>query len=244
MNDVEPTAPEGQRKEPSSSRLVVTLGLAGMISGLALASVFQVTKPIIDRNNAEALRRAVYKVVSGSTTMQKLVLRDQRLIPVAEEDRTTEPAIYGAYDQGGRFLGYAIENNGPGFQDDIRLLYGYDPARKRVIGMEVLESRETPGLGDKIMKDPRFAANFADLAVEPEIVVVKKERTAENQVDAITGATISSRAVVKIINVANKQWLQALPAPGSEPALRSGPPKLEEESAANWNGGQRTGKDS
>ncbi|MEW8139698.1 MAG: FMN-binding protein, partial [Candidatus Thiodiazotropha endolucinida] len=99
--------------------------------------------------------------------------------------------------------------SGPGFQDTIRLLYGYQPKQRKVVGMEILESRETPGLGDKIYKDAEFVSNFDALSVEPEIVTVKRgAKAAPNEVDAITGATISSKAVVRIINQANQQWLQ------------------------------------
>jgi electron transport complex protein RnfG len=92
--------------------------------------------------------------------------------------------------------------------------------------MEVLESRETPGLGDKIFKDEDFVANFRDLAVAPEVVVVKKGRTRENEVDAISGATISSHAVVRIINRANSRWLDRLPDVGSSPPAAA-PPRAE-----------------
>ena len=85
--------------------------------------------------------------------------------------------------------------------------------------MEVLESRETPGLGDKIYKDMDFVGEFKSLAVEPEIVAVKKgTKTSPNQVDAITGATISSKAIVRIINEAHSAWIGQLPLPGEEPA--------------------------
>ena len=79
------------------------------------------------------------------------------------------------------------------------------------MGMEVLESKETPGLGDKIFKDMEFVGAFRDLAVEPEVVVTKKGSTGDNEVDAISGATISSKAVVRIINQANARWLGSLP---------------------------------
>jgi H+/Na+-translocating ferredoxin:NAD+ oxidoreductase subunit G len=205
-------------KEPGSLRLVMTLFMAGLISGLALAGVYQGTKPAIERNNARALQAAVYKVVPGSTQMQKLTLLEGDLVAVMDE-ATGGPMVIAAYDDAGAFVGYAIPAEGAGFQDTIRLIFGYDPARKQVIGMEVLESRETPGLGDKIIKDDDFVANFADLAVEPEIVLVKDGRANPNQVDAITGATISSRAVVNIINAANAAWLEALPAPELLPPL-------------------------
>ena len=77
--------------------------------------------------------------------------------------------------------------------------------------MEVLESRETPGLGDKIIKDQEFLDNFRDLAIEPEVVAVKSgTRKAPNEVDSISGATISSKAVVNIINAGNSQWLDLI----------------------------------
>jgi electron transport complex protein RnfG len=74
--------------------------------------------------------------------------------------------------------------------------------------MEILQSRETPGLGDKIYKDAAFVANFSALSIDPEIITVKKgAKTALNEVDAITGATISSKAVVQIINRGNQRWV-------------------------------------
>ena len=86
--------------------------------------------------------------------------------------------------------------------------------------MEILDSRETPGLGDKIYKDAVFVANFSNLVADPEIVTVKKgTRNAPNEVDAITGATISSKAVVRIINEGQARWRDKLPTPGQEPPL-------------------------
>jgi electron transport complex protein RnfG len=86
--------------------------------------------------------------------------------------------------------------------------------------MEVLESRETPGLGDKIYKDLEFVAGFSALSIEPEIVAVKKgTKSQPNEIDAITGATISAKAIVRIINETHAAWSGQLPAPGSEPPL-------------------------
>ena len=84
--------------------------------------------------------------------------------------------------------------------------------------MEVLESRETPGLGDKIYKDAEFVGGFSALSVEPEIVAVKKgTKSQPNEIDAITGATISSKAIVRIINESHIAWEEQLPPSGSEP---------------------------
>jgi electron transport complex protein RnfG len=209
--------------EPSSVRLAGTLGLAGLLSGLLLVIAYELTLPRIEQNRAEALRRAVFEVVPGAVAMQKLVARDGALVVADGREAKGVPAIYGAYDGEGRFVGYAIPGEGAGFQDVISLLYGFDPGRRRMVGMRVLESRETPGLGDKIFKDAAFVANFDDLAVEPEVVAVPKgQRNAANEVDSITGATISSKAVVRIVNDAQRRWAGLLPAAGSEPALREG----------------------
>ena len=205
-------------------RMIFALGLAGLLSGLFIVLVYEATLPMIEANRAAAIRRAVFLVVPGSTALQKLVVQGDSLVIAGAQDEGE--AIYAGYDAAGKFLGYAIPGAGAGFQDTIRLIYGFDPGRKRVVGMDVLESKETPGLGDKIYKDAAFVACFAELAIEPEIVVVKNgTKGADNEVDGITGATISSKAVVKIINLSNAKWLVRLPAPGSEPALRVADPK-------------------
>ena len=51
-------------------------------------------------------------------------------------------------------MGVAVEASGKATPDIIRILYGYDPENRQVVGFYVLESKETPGLGDKIEKDP------------------------------------------------------------------------------------------
>lgn len=208
-----------RRAGDSTTRLVATLALAGLLSGLAIVGAYEITRPRIAANQARALRAAVFEVVPGAAKLQRLAWRDGRLQPAAG-DAGDEPSIYAGYGADGQFLGYAIPGSGAGYQDVIVLLYGFDPERRRVVGMQVLESRETPGLGDRIYKDPNFAANFRDLAVEPEIELVTGGGASEdNQVDGLTGATISSRAVVRILNDANAEWLGRLFPPGAEPPL-------------------------
>jgi len=201
------------RNEPSSLRLVATLGLAGLLSGLIIVSVYEATLPAIEAYKAKVLREAVFKVLPGVERMQPMVYLEDQLVASDDEAKADE-VLFAGFDADGKLVGYAIPTAGPGFQDIIRVLYGYLPGKRQVSGMEVLESRETPGLGDKIYKDLDFVANFDALAVDPEIVAVKKgTKTQPNQVDAITGATISSKAVVRIINEANQRWLERLSDP-------------------------------
>ena len=204
---------------PSSMRLVLTLAIAGLISGIAIIGIYESTLPTITANKARELREAVFKVLPGVSQMQALVYREGELVVVEGPDKD-EPVVYGGYDEQSEFVGYAMPAAGPGFQDTIGILYGYRPGEKIVVGMEVLESRETPGLGDKIYKDAVFVGGFSALSVEPEIVAVKKgTKSQPNEIDAITGATISSKAVVRIINETHTEWSWQLPPPGSEPPL-------------------------
>jgi electron transport complex protein RnfG len=210
-----------QDKAPGSLRLVLTLAVAGLLSGIAIIGIYESTLPTITANKARELREAVFKVLPGVTQMQALVYRNGELVVVPAPDKD-EPVVYGGYDDEGKFLGYAVPAAGPGFQDTIALLYGYRPGEKLIVGMEVLESRETPGLGDKIYKDPDFVGEFSKLSIEPAIVAVKKgTKTSDNQIDAITGATISSKAVARIINEAHTSWIGQLPPAGAEPELEN-----------------------
>lgn len=228
-----PTDPTTDPKEPTSARLILTLGFAGFFSGLAIVAIYEVTLPTITANKARELREAVFKVLPGVSQLKKLAFKENQMVADAKPGKDV-PFVYGGYDGSGAFVGYAIPANGVGFQDTIGLLFGYKPANRLVVGMEILESRETPGLGDKIFKDAAFVANFKALAIDPTIALVKKgKKNAANEVDAITGATISSKAVVKIINVSLKTWLPRLPPTGvavtfSPPAEQPEQPKAKE----------------
>jgi len=203
-----------QQKEPSSFRLASTLAVAGLISGVAIVSVYEATLPTITHNKAEELKAAVFKVLPEVTEMRKCQF-DNNSLRFRTEEGSDDQTLYGGYNQQGAFVGYAIPSAGPGFQDTIGILYGYIPEKRKVVGMEILESRETPGLGDKIYKDLYFVSNFSDLSIDPEIVVVKKGlRDKPHEVDAITGATISSKAVVRIINEGNQRWISKIPTHG------------------------------
>jgi electron transport complex protein RnfG len=207
--------------------MMATLAVAGFTSGLVLVGIFLITQPLIERNRARALEAAIFRVLPGASSRQALIVREGELTPFEDGGGglPKEEAIFVGYADGGAPVGFAIPAEGPGFQDTIKLIYGFDPARQRIVGMEVLESRETPGLGDKIIKDQNFVGTFRDLAITPEVVSTKKGRSAENEVDAISGATISSNAVVRIINVANARWLDRLPALENQPGTGVAPPE-------------------
>ena len=162
-------SPTVSAPEAGPLRMMGTLGLAGMCSGLAIVGIFLATPPRIERNRAEALEAAIFRVLDGARSRVAYVLRGADLVPFESPDGglPKEEAVYAGYDEAGALLGFAIPAEGAGFQDTIKLIYGFDASARRVVGMEVLESRETPGLGDKIIKDADFVGNFRNLAVDP-----------------------------------------------------------------------------
>ncbi|MEZ4415471.1 MAG: FMN-binding protein [Gemmatimonadota bacterium] len=186
---------------PPSWRLLGTLALAGMLAGLLLVVVFQATQPRILAHQAQVLREAVEEVLGGPERYETLFVLDGSLqADPAGADTARLDRVYLGYDAAGRPLGFAVEGGEPGFQDLVRLIFGYDPAAQRVLGMTVLESKETPGLGDKIEKDSLFVREFAGV-LAPLAGVKRGAGSGDaHEVDMITGATISSRAVIGIIN--------------------------------------------
>ena len=185
----------------------------GLLCGALIVTVFELTKPVIARNQAEALQAAVFEVLPGAETSRSFHFVEGRGF---EPSENRQGLVYAGYDASGRLAGVAIEAAGMGYQDTIRLLYGYSPAGQAIVGMQVLESKETPGLGDKIEKDAGFRQNFARLAAElkpsgdglahPIVAVKQGEKTKDWQIDGITGATISSLAVATILNESAEVW--------------------------------------
>ena len=199
--------------EPSSFRLIITLGIAGFLSGCFLVGVYMFTKPIIEKNKAEALKAAIFEVLPHTTSFKTMEPDGSGLKEVPEGTQTDAEVIYMGINDAGEITGFALPGGEPGYADIIGGLAGFHPGSKMVIGFKVLETKETPGLGDKIFKDEAFKSNFIALETEPEIEFVKKgERTGANQVEGITGATISSKAVTKLLDNAVKQWKEAIGA--------------------------------
>ena len=192
----------------------------GILCALLIVLTFEGTLPRIEKNKAEALEKAIFQVVPGITKKKTFqVTADNQIAEVKGEEGTGQ-LIYAGYNDQNELVGLAIEAAGMGYADIIRILYGYDPEKQVVFGFNVMESKETPGLGDKIEKDPRFTANFEALdvsldesmqSVENKVVAVKHgEKENPWEIDGITGATISSRAIGNIIATSTEQLLPVI----------------------------------
>ena len=193
----------------SSKKMLTTMVGIGVFCALLIVLTYEGTKERIDTLKAEALENAVFNVLPGITKTRIYELTAEgTFIPSDGLDRS-KTVVYAGFDDSETFKGVAIEASGQGYADVIRILYGYDPSSQTVVGFYVLESKETPGLGDKIEKDENFLANFkalvvklnADLSqVENKVIPVKKGgKTQPWEVEGITGATISSRTIGNIL---------------------------------------------
>jgi electron transport complex protein RnfG len=195
-----------------------TLALVATISGLLVVLSYRVTLPFIEHNKQMAIERALYKVIPGAESRRDFVLSEQTIIP-AGKDASGVP-LYAGYDSNGKLKGVALETAAAGYGGVIRGLYGYDPYCQCIRGIEILQMAETPGIGDKIVKDANFVKNFEQLQARPDasgqglehnIVAVKHGSKNEPwQIDAISGATISSVALARMLNDSGQRYVPVI----------------------------------
>lgn len=214
------TKPANTTDSANSTKMLQAMVGIGILCALLIVLTFQGTAPAIEKNKAEALEKAIFKVLPGITKKTTFQFDANSGFTEKSGQEKVDQVVYAGYDENGKLVGVAVEASGLGFADILRVLYGYDPEQEKIIGFYVLESKETPGLGDKIEKDPGFLANFNALDVSlvedhsalKNTVVTVKNGAKENpwEVDGITGATISSRAIGNILGTSTSYWVPLL----------------------------------
>lgn len=221
--DVTPSPTVPPQEAPSVLHMYRALVGVGVLCGLLIVSVYEATKPVIQAKRAAALREAVFTVVPGADSSRAFRPTDAGGFAAVENPDAVEGTVlYAGYDATGRLIGVALPASGMGYADVIRVLYGYAFEEDAIVGMKVLTSKETPGLGDKIETDETFRQNFerldASLAPDGESLahpityVSSGEKEAPWQVDGITGATISSKAIATMLGESAKRWVPLLEA--------------------------------
>lgn len=198
----------------SPARLIATLGGVGALAGALILYVFAVTSPAIEAHRARRIDAAIREVLRGPERYDTLYVSGSTL--TTEASAGAQP-VYLGRDASGAATGYAIVAAAPGFADIIGVIFGYDPATETVLGMKVLESKETPGLGDRIEKDTVWVAQFVGAQSPLQGVRSGRGTGSPAEIDLITGATISSRTIVRIINDALGRLGPALSSGGAVP---------------------------
>lgn len=168
---------------------ILTLAILGVISALLLSFVYKVTTPIIAERQEEDKKVIILTVLPESDNYKRV---EKNGIVLYEGNKEGEVAMIAS---------------GPGFGGTIELIVGANPFQRKLYAVKVLSHSETPGLGSHITGE-EFAKNFIDKPFG-DYQVVKRTAVDPLEVEAITGATVSSEMVVNIVKNAMNQMLVA-----------------------------------
>ena len=162
-------------------RIILVLTVVSLFSAGILSLADRLTKDKIEENQRKAINEAIISIEPETRKIEK------------KDD------FYEIFDKNKKLLGFVFLAEGQGYQGTIKIICGLSSSLDRLLGIEIIDSRETPGLGARI-NDSTFKGQFSKLKVSPPIEYTKTETKQDNQIQAITGATVSSRSVVNILN--------------------------------------------
>lgn len=186
-----------------------TLVGIGVICGVLIVAAYDFTKEPIRRNKVLARQQAVLQVIPGAAqvgTFQRTADGSYQLVP---DDSEGDGLVFAGFDAQQKLVGAAIEARGSGYGDDLRVLYAYSFEQQAVVGLKVIETHETPGLGADVDTDPGYSANFQKLDVtlgadrqalaHPVEFVKQGQKKHPWQIDGITGATVTTKAIATML---------------------------------------------
>jgi len=183
--------------------LILAICFGGSLAGMQLA-----LGPLIEANKINETLKKVPEMVLGAKKAEKLT-KDQQLIiepqtvEIEKNNRKVFYSVFKAKHPNGDPAGWVAKAVGQGYADKIEILFGMDNKLKKITGLFVLDQKETPGLGNKIMEEG-WRQQFVKKKTATPLKVTKEGAKAAHEIDSITGATISSRAVCSIINTTIK----------------------------------------
>jgi len=204
----------------NSLRMVRTLMLVTSLCGGLIVAVWQWTQPAIAANKKVVLERSVRALIPNAAEIVEYDASAKGISPAKGDPAAGAVRFYAAYDKDGKLDAIAAEGAARGYADTVRVLYGYRRACECIFGIRVTHMRETPGIGDKIITDPVFLQSFEhlDVSLTPDMKslfnTVKTVKHGSKQfgweIDAIAGATITSKAVGRGINDSAQRLLPLL----------------------------------
>ncbi|MDY3619236.1 RnfABCDGE type electron transport complex subunit G [Agathobaculum sp.] len=182
------------KKGGGIAMLVVVLGLITLVCALLLGVVNQVTDPLIKQNAIDTRNAAMGEILPEATDFPEVEVPEEMKSP---EDKNAV-AITAAFkaEKDGEAIGYCVQVAPKGFGGALTLIVGIN-ADGTVAGAKVTAHAETPGLGAK-SQDAEWIAQYAGQPADGSLAVSKDGGT----INAITGATITSRAVTNGVNAA------------------------------------------
>ena len=181
-------------------KMVVVLTVLSVISGGALAYIQDSTTPLIEYNKLQFIKGPAIKAILSGTSNDPIV--DRFKIKEGDTDRSF---FVGKYD--GKPKAVAFESSGKGFGGDVGIVVGVDLDNDKILGVGVTTHSETPGVGSRAKTDPTFVSQFKGQTLKDTF----KVKADGGQVDAIAGATITSRAVSAALTEASKVYHELKP---------------------------------
>ena len=191
-----------EKNNVSGQKKIVSLGLilftVTAITGLILGVVHDVTAAPIKETQIRLKNEALAAVLPGA----------DKFTPV-ELAKDAPPILKDIYEgrKGSELAGYCITVTPKGYSGPIELVAGIDASGK-LNSIKILNQTETPGLGAKAPL-PAFSDQYKDKEVE-KLQVVKTTPAAPDQIQAISGATITTSAVTDGVNSALEYWRKHL----------------------------------
>lgn len=193
---------------PPAVSLIRIMAIVSLLCGLIIVAAQKSTLDPIKRNQAELARENVALLVPDGARQVTYGVAPDGSLAILEGDATGREHFVAVYGADGALRGVVWPAAERGYADLIHGMFAYDPAAEKITGFRAVEMKETPGLGDKINTDRDFQANFQALdarATETGLanpIRAVKHGTKKNawEIDAISGATISSRAVGRMLD--------------------------------------------
>jgi electron transport complex protein RnfG len=172
--------------------LLVTSFLFGLL--IAVADAAWSAK--VEQNKAEKLRGLMASLISDANSFEIAIPAAQ----IPSDKGPVKTDIYKAFDAQGKCIGFAFIVVGTGFADKIELVVAVDARCEKLFGFNVLSSNETPGFGDK-MKNASFSSQFKGApAGKLSLIKIGDSGKIDDEIVAISGATVTSTAVINIFN--------------------------------------------
>lgn len=198
----------------------IILTVITLAAGFGLGFVHDITVAPIEKANNEKKQKAYEAVMPDAKGgFEPVKVDDSKMADVlsAGFEKQTVTEIVEGKDEAGNVIGYVLTViSNQGFGGPIEMSLGISSKENgKITGLDFLSMSESPGLGDNAKKPEFKDVNFKDKAVE-KFEVVKGSSSSDNQVVAITGATISSEAVTQGVNAALLYYKDALSVGGGE----------------------------
>ena len=184
-------------------KAVVSLTVIALLAGLALSGVYTLTKDDIDAQKEAAAWAAYQEVVPEAYSFDAVEAAAEYKGQLYGEQfgRVTLNEAVKGFDVNGKLAGYAISvTSAEGYDGDVTLSVGID-VNGTVNAISFTELNETPGKGS-LAADPEFKDQFGGRTVESFKLLKDGGADAEDEIDGVSGATITSKAVVNAVNAA------------------------------------------